>query len=156
MKVELTLHNGTVSHVADCKWCMPFGETFWSSGWEMKDAMLDFAMIKNLDVMVEWDNRTTEREKFAIPVVVHQKGKAPKVHAFTRNMSGDGVNLVGNHHVPESTFCMLEFMRNDGQRCEIIAQCVWTKRYGNSHWMSGWQFPRLERIAKFHEACFNR
>lgn len=157
MNIEVQLHSGKFCCQSECRWGSQFGETFWSSGWQFEPGFeLDFRMITDSEARVGFDARCTEREKYAIPVVIHQKGKLPRLNGFTRNMSGDGVNLVANQQVQVNSFCMLEFVRNGGERCDIIAECVWVKKYGESHWMTGWRFPRLERVAKFHSACFDR
>ena len=155
-KAKVCFSDSAMEYLAECRWCAGFSDRYWTSGWQLKSGELEVDSIKSNEALMKWDVRTAEREKFAIPVVVHQKGKLPQFHAFTRNMSGEGVNLVSNERVPENSFCLLEFGRNDAEQCEIIAQCVWSKQYGSSHWLMGFQFPRLDRVAKFHAACFGR
>ena len=156
MNLVLNLHNLLSRHTAECCWSQRFGQAYWTSGWKFTGKKVDMDAVKEADGMIGWDSRVTEREKYAVPVIIHQKGQKPRVHSFTRNMSGDGACLVASHEIPEKAFCMLEFVRSDGERCDIIAECIWSKKYGKKHWMTGWQFPRLDRIAKFHEACFDR
>lgn len=157
MDVHLYLRSANQTVRAQCCWSSKFGESFWASGWQLNaDVTLDIQAIKETDATVVYDARSLDRKKFAMPVVIRQKGKHPRVHGFTRNISGEGVNIVSSQPIKKNSFCLLEFVRDSGQRCEAVAECVWTMRYGDSHWMSGWQFPRLERIAKFHAAGFGR
>ena len=157
MDVQLYLHSGLRTIRSECRWSKKFGDSFWACGWQLcSDVNLDVAAIKELGASVVYDARTLDRDKFAMPAVVHQKGKLPRVQGFTRNISDDGVNIVSSEQVRENSFCLLEFIRSGGERCEMVAECKWSKKYGDSHWMTGWQFPRLERVAKFHAASFGR
>ena len=156
MNIQLQFPDATHTCQARCCWGSKFGESFWSSGWEFVfDNQLDMDSIKNADAGIFYDARTTVREKFAVPVVLHQKGKQSQIHGFTKNISGDGANLIMGQQIVEKTWCMLEFVRSDGQSCNIVAESIWSREYGDSNWMAGWKFPRLERIAKFHAAYFD-
>jgi hypothetical protein len=154
MYLKLNVPNHPTKYLAECRWNRKFGDTFWTSGWLLNEDRFDVELIRQSDATVEWDVRSTEREKFAVPVVIHQKGTQPKIQAFTRNLSGDGVNLVSQQEVQVSSFCKLQFVRIGGERFDVIGKCVWTHKYGEDYWLTGWQFPRLDRIAKFHAACF--
>ncbi|QEG23336.1 PilZ domain-containing protein [Mariniblastus fucicola] len=140
MRLTLNMRTGKTIHVVECRWCETFGQTYWTSGWELKSKALDVQTVLNAEAVFDSEVRSSEREKYAIPVVVHQPGERPKVHAFTRNMSGDGVNLVANKPVCCNEKCTLEFVRNDGERSGIVAECIWLQEYGADCWMSGWQF----------------
>ena len=154
MRLKLNVPNHPNKYLAECRWNGKFGESFWSSGWVLSEDKFDVELIREADATIEWDVRSLNRKKFAVPVVIHQKGKQPKIQAFTRNLSGDGVNLVARSEISVSSFCKLEFVRNSGQRFDIIAKCIWTHKYGEDYWLTGWQFPRLDRIAKFHATSF--
>ena len=154
--MDVSFRESSMKYVAECRWCGKFGGSYWTSGWQLKSGEFDVEAIRADEALMKWDVRSAKREKFAIPVVVHQKGKLPEFHAFTRNMSGEGVNLVATERVPENSFCMLEFSSNGGEQCDIVGECMWSKQYGSSHWLMGFQFPRLDRVAKFHAACFSR
>ena len=154
MYLKLNVPGHEKSHLARCRWSSKFGEAFWTSGWELTEESFDVEQVRQADAQIEWDVRSTEREKYAIPVVIHQKGQQPKVQAFTRNLSGDGANLVAMDEIQVSSFCKLEVVPDNGDRCDLIAKCIWTHQYGDQHWLTGWQFPRLDRIAKFHSESF--
>jgi len=154
MYLKLNVPDHPKNYLAECRWNSEFGEAFWTSGWVLREDSFDTEQVRQADARIEWDSRSTEREKYAIPVVIHQKGTQPKIQAFTRNMSGDGVNLVAQHQISVASFCKLEFIRNGGDRFELIAKCIWTHQYGDDYWLTGWQFPRLDRIAKLHAVSF--
>ena len=157
MAIQMHLQGGGNKVRCQCRWNTAFGESFWASGWELSEGgNLDVQAIKDQVPSVRYDARSADRKRFSIPVVVRQKGKLPKINGFTRNISGEGVNIISSRPIRENSFCLIEFIRNNGERCEAIAKCVWTRKFGDSHWTTGWQFPRLERIAKFHAASFGR
>jgi len=106
MNVELDLHNLLSKHTAECRWAHKYGKEYWTSGWMIKSEQLNVTEIKEVDTLIQWENRLTERERY------------------------------------------------DGEPCDIIAECIWSEKYGKNHWMTGWQFPRLDRISKFHSAYF--
>lgn len=156
MEIQLQLPDAAHTCRARCCWSSKFGESFWSSGWEVEAGdQLDMDSIKNADARFVYDARSTEREKFSVPVIVQQKGMQPQVHGFTMNMSGGGASLIVGQKIREKTWCMLGFIRGDSPSCSVVAECIWSREYGNSNWMVGWKFPRLDRIAKFHTACFD-
>ena len=154
MNLELNLDNLLWKHAAECRWNKKFGSEYWISGWLLNDGQLDVDVIRDAEMMIECNTRSAKREKYAVPVIVHQKRDLPRVHAFTRNLSGDGVDLISNQDVPVNSFCKLDFVRSNGEECKMIAECVWSKKYGKEHWMTGWEFPRLSRISDFHAASF--
>ncbi len=155
MNFELQLGDSKPRVQMECAWCGKFGDAFWSSGWKLTEGQIDVGSIAASEEVTGYDFRERERERFAIPVVVHQKGQRPRIFGFTRNLSGEGVNLIVDKPVAAASFCMLEFIRIDGERCDIVAECVWAKEYGDRHWTTGWKFPRLGRVEKFHASYFD-
>ena len=156
LSLGLHVHGKQTDYIAECRWCETFGEVYWKSGWKIKSGVVDVDAIRDADANVAWDRRSTEREKFAIPVIVNQKGDQPRIQGFTRNVSGGGVNLVINKPIPENQFCLLEFVSTGDVRYEIVAESVWCRKFGKNYYLTGWQFPKLERIGKFHEAFFKK
>jgi hypothetical protein len=154
MNLELNLDKLLWQSTVECRWNQKFGVKYWVSGWKLTDVQLDVEVVREAELMIASDKRSNHRERYAVPVIVHQKRDLPRVHAFTRNLSGSGVNLVTNKEVPINSFCKLEFFRSNGEECKIISECMWSKKYGKDHWMTGWEFPRLSRIADFHAPSF--
>ena len=136
-----------------CRWCQPLGERYFVSGWQI-DGELDVARILELNTSDYGKNRSSDRIPVAIPVVIHQKNDLAMLQAFTRNVSDQGACLVCVWPTTPGEFCLLDIVRNDGQGEEIVAECVWSRPFG-SCFMSGWRFPRLDRIQKFHRGYWS-
>lgn len=140
--------------VGECRWCQPLGERYFVSGWQIDDG-LDVARILKLDASLHGENRISDRIQVAIPVVIHQKNDLATLQAFTRNISDQGACLVCVWPTTPGEFCLLDIVRHDGQAEEIIAECVWSRPFGNC-FMSGWRFPRLDRIENFHRGYWSK
>ena len=151
MNLEFNLHELQSKHIVECCWSRRFGKAYWSSGWKFISEQVDMDSVRKADAIFEWEKRTTVRKQYAIPVVIHQDGQKPQVHGFTRNISGSGTCLVTNHEIPEKS-CMLQFIRSDGERCDVVAESTWSKKYSERHWMMGWNFPGPDGDAKPDEA----
>ena len=136
-----------------CSWTRRFNDSYWMSGWQLEKE-LDVPKILEEDQWLDHEQRSIKRERFAIPVVVHQKNDRPTIYAFSRNICTSGICLIGNDKPKADDFSLLEFVRSDGQTSRITAECRWTDQIGQSIWISGWQFPRLSRIQKFQMRFF--
>ena len=136
-----------------CRWCEPFGDRYSISGWQI-DSGLDVARILEMDASLHGENRNSDRIQVAIPVVIHQKNDLAMLQAFTRNITDQGACLVCVWPTTPGEFCLLDIVRNDGQTEEIVAECIWSRPFGNC-FMSGWRFPRLDRIEKFHRGYWS-
>ena len=136
-----------------CSWARPFSDSYWMSGWKLEQE-LDVPKILEEDLWLDHEQRSIKRERFAIPVVVHQKNDRPTIYGFSRNICTSGICLIGNDEPKADDFSLLEFVRSDGQRSRLTAECRWTNRIGESIWISGWQFPRLSRIQQFQMRFF--
>lgn len=138
---------------ATCSWARQFSNSHWISGWQL-DTDIDVAKILQEDLWLDVEQRSVERERLAIPVVVHQKNGQPKIHCFSRNICLSGVCLIGSEEPKTSDFSLLELFRSNGETSRVTAECRWARRIGQSCWISGWQFPRLARIQKFQMRYF--
>lgn len=138
---------------ATCSWSRRFSNSYWISGWQL-DNQLDVPQILEEDLWLNVEQRDSDRERLAIPVVVHQKNNGPKIHCFSRNISPNGVCLIGNEEPATFDFSLLELVRSNGRSSRVTAECKWARRIGKSCWISGWQFPRLARIQNFQMRFF--
>ena len=138
---------------ATCSWSSPYCNSYRISGWHL-DAEIDVPQIVQEDLWLDLEQRGLKRDRVAIPVVVHQKNGQPKIHCFSRNVSTSGICLIGNEEPQTSDFSLLELARSNGGRSHVVAECRWTNRIGQSHWISGWQFPRLARVQNFQMRYF--
>lgn len=155
MALRIKMPEGSsISYRAVCRWSAKFGGSFYNSGWELSAAPLNMKLVVDASAKMEWDARPADRVKFAIPVTIQQKGKLPQAKAFTQDMSGDGASLIGDKEITVNSFCKLEVFGRDGESYQVIAKCVWSQQYSDQYWLTAWQFPRLDRVAKFHAASF--
>ena len=130
-----------------CRWKSKFGANHWISGWQL-DQELDVEKIESEEVYFDPENRQSSRRKVAIPVEI--KGKGTTTHSFSLNMTGVGICLVTDSEITHETYRLLKLTRRDCDSCEVVAQCQWSRPFGDSHWVSGWQYPRLDRTQRFY------
>lgn len=155
MTVELKLpEEKSAGYLATCRWTEALGDSFFASGWELAAKQIDMEMIEDALAKMEWTGSPENRIKFSIPATIQQKGQLPTVEAFTGSLAGDGASLIANQEVPLNSFCKLKIVGQDGEVYEMIAKCVWSKQYSQDHWLTAWEFPRLDRVAKFHSVSF--
>ena len=89
---------------------------------------------------MEPEQRAKNRVTTAIPVYVNLSNSSTRVSGFTRNLSRDGISLVSKIETTRGQLASLEIMRTDGEASAINSRCLWAKRYGEEHWVSGWDF----------------
>jgi len=155
LTVELKLPQGkSVSYLAACRWTKPVGDSFFASGWQLTATKINMKMIEDALATMLWNASPKNQVEFSIPATIQQKGKLPTIEAFTRSLSGDAASLIANQEVALDSFCKLNIVGQDGEVYEMIARCVWSRQYSENHWFTAWEFPRLDRIAKFHAASF--
>ena len=154
LSVDFGDANGQLKELTGtCRWSLPCGERYSISCWQIEGS-LDVDRIAEWDSFVHRDHRNNERIPVALPVAIHQKNDQATLQAFTRNISGTGACLVCVWPTTPGEFCLLDIVRGDGQTEEIVAECVWSRSFGNC-FMSGWEFPRLDRIQKFHRSFWD-
>ena len=128
-----------VESTGTCCWGTKFGSTYWLSGWRI-DQQLPVAQILKEDLLVEPEHRTGNRVTTAIPVYVTLSDSSTRVPGFTRNLSRDGICLVSKIGTTSGQHASLEVMRPDGGSSVVESRCLWSKQYGEAHWVSGWDF----------------
>ena len=131
---------------ATCRWTRTFGTSFWASGWQVHCG-IDVDKVLSEDRELSFDQRDSDRERLAIPVMVHPKNGS-KMHCFSRNFGPQGVCLIGQQRPKVNEFYLLEIVRSNGARDSLVAQCKWDFKVGNAFWISGWQFPNDQGVAQ--------
>jgi len=87
------------------------------------------------------DLRSTHRENLVLPANLEMKNV---VHdGFTRNISASGVCIVTLAEIPDRSLATISIYRIGGSPCRLVAECRWTKPFGDSFWISGWQFGSI-------------
>ena len=122
-----------------CSWGTKFGITYWVSGWSLNQQLPVGRMLKD-DSQIETDKREGNRVTTAIPVYIKLPNSKSLAPGFTRNLSRDGICLVSKTKTTRDQLATLEVMRLEGGTSAVESRCLWAKRYGEEHWVSGWDF----------------
>jgi len=96
-------------------------------------------MLKE-DLQVEPEQRGGSRVTTAIPIYITPANSSVRIQGFTRNLSRDGICLVSKIETAVGQVATLEVMQLTGEFSPIASRCMWSKRYGDEHWVSGWGF----------------
>ena len=122
-----------------CCWGTKFGTTYWVSGWRL-DKQLPVGKMLKEDLQIESEQRKSRRVTTAIPVYIKFPNSSTLAPGFTRNLSRDGISLVSKIEMAPGQVATLKVMRFDGETSAVESRCLWAKRYGEDHWVSGWDF----------------
>ena len=128
-----------IDRLATCCWGTKFGSTYWVSGWRLNEKLPVGRLLKE-DNQVEPEKRSVNRLTTAIPVYITLPNGSKRASGFTRNLSRDGICLVSKVETAPEQRALLEVMRLDGGASSVESRCLWAKRYGDEHWVSGWDF----------------
>lgn len=152
MTIAITLPDGeSVRYLAQCCWAKPLENSLYQSGWELSNSV-DLELLIEAQKEMKWEARSKESVKFSIPIMIREKGNPSLTQAFTCDLAGDGANLIVNKEIPVNSFCKLKIFGSDGELYEIIAKSISCRQYSPQHWLISWEFPRIDRVAKFHAA----
>ena len=140
-EIEISLFGDTskIESMGTCCWGTKFGATYWVSGWRL-DKQLPVGRMLKEDLQVDPEQRREDRVTTAIPVYVKLPNSSSSAPGFTRNLSRDGICLVSKLETTADQHATLEVMRLEGGTSAVQARCLWAKRYGKEHWVSGWDF----------------
>ena len=134
--ISLFGETSKVESTGTCCWNAKFGTTYWLSGWRLSKQLPVGRMLKE-DHLVEPEQRTKNRVTTAIPVYIELPNSTTRVAGFTRNLSSDGISLVSKIETTPGQLASLEVMRANGEASPVDSRCLWAKRYGDDHWISG-------------------
>ena len=152
--IVLTLPEGrSTGFQVKCCWAKDIENSLKATGWELKAESIDVPMLQNAQTRMKWKTGFQGSLKFSIPLMIRQKGKFHLVQGFACDLAGDGANLIASEKIAVNSFCKLKVFGSDGELYEIIAKCVSCECYAGEHWLVSFEFPRLDRVAKFHAAC---
>jgi len=89
--------------------------------------------------------RSAIREPLVVPVRVAFAEDGLEMPGFTRNISESGVGLLLPANCKEGSTAVIVLERADA-RCKykVLAECRWVKPFGESWYLSGWQFIRVQ------------
>lgn len=139
VSIGLSTESTQIESPATCCWSAKFGKTYWISGWRLSETLPVSRLLKD-DHLVEPEQRAKDRLKTAIPVNINLINYASRIASFTRDLTSDGVSLVSKVATASGQTALLEIMQLDGESNSLESNCLWSKRYGTDHWVSGWDF----------------
>lgn len=93
----------------------------------------------------ERELRSVAREKMVLPVALCRSNGFPSIHAFTRNLSPNGMSVIAEIPFNEKTVCKARMHRlgfDENLADEVLSECRWCKPFGQGYWVSGWKFLR--------------
>ncbi len=88
------------------------------------------------------NKRAAVRESVVYPVTVQFQYELSRHRAFSRDISTGGICLIGEREVEVEQIATLAIYRIDDIVSKIRARCVWSKPFGDQHYMTGWKFLR--------------
>ncbi len=97
------------------------------------------------DKRFERELRSVHREKLIIPAeVLFDSGET--LPAFTRNISAKGVCILCCQEIEPKTTATLKLHRISQASSNIVAECRWSKPFGEQYWVSGWLFIQVKKV----------
>ena len=88
------------------------------------------------------DQRASSRESVVYPVTVQFQYELTRHRAFSRDISTGGICLIGERDVAVEQIATLAIYRIDDIVSKVRARCVWSKPFGDQHYLTGWKFLR--------------
>jgi hypothetical protein len=91
------------------------------------------------------ENRSAHRENLVRAVKMEVRDPEATIQAFSRNISATGIGVITGEQVVGSSIAVLEIASLNGENIRVLAECRWSKAYGDGWFLSGWQFISLKR-----------
>ena len=104
------------------------------------------SLIKSSSNYDRYENRSAYREHLVVPVLVDFRDGQFEVPGMTRNVSSAGVGLLLPAECKEGDQAIITMEQADGGgKHKVLSECRWRKPYGESWFLSGWQFIKVVR-----------
>ena len=92
-----------------------------------------------------YENRSAHRKHLVRAVRVEMRETEQVMQAFSRNISGTGIGLVTQEPLDQNAIAVLLIASLEGEDVPILADCRWSKPFGDGWFLSGWQFIGLKK-----------
>ena len=122
-----------------CQWNQNFCKRYWVSGWQFGQAINPESLAEEATILGT-QRRHSPRFRLAVPVVARPKQTKRIFHCFSRDISAQGICLIGKSKIGYGCRAELGLTRKCGTNIAINATSVWTTPLGRTYWMSGWKF----------------
>lgn len=98
------------------------------------------------DTRFEKELRSVHRERVVLPVEITIGVDEEIIHAFSRNVSCEGIALISDRPFESGDSATLAIYRTTKPvASRVVAECKWCKPFGATFWVSGWQFTHVPR-----------
>lgn len=91
--------------------------------------------------------RSDFREKIVIPAAIESSIEDDRVDAFTRNVSSKGLCIIAPQPFRPTTQARVR-LASESVPESIGCTCRWSKRFGLSYWISGWDLDAKIPLGK--------
>ena len=88
------------------------------------------------------NKRASARESVVYPVTVQFQYELSRHRAFSKDISSGGICLIGERDVDAEQIATLAIYRIDDIVSKVRARCIWSKPFGEEHYLTGWRFLR--------------
>ena len=91
------------------------------------------------------ENRSQHREHLVRPLMVQLREPEQSVAGFSRNISAAGIGIISDQQIADGSTAVIEVTCQKGPDQKFLAECRWSKSYGDDWFISGWQFVSMKR-----------
>ncbi len=102
-------------------------------------------MIREDSRFVAAEMRSVHRETLVVPVTACFKD-GTTYQTFSRNISPQGVCLIGKEPMECEQVADLDIYRINADPIRIVAEIRWCKPFGQEYFFSGWRFIQVRRV----------
>ncbi len=103
-------------------------------------------LIKEETQLTTRERRSAHRNPLVRPVTVSLRNDEDiVVRGFTRNISEMGVGIVSDLNFIEGGIAIIKIHSLEDEATRIIAECRWSKPFGDGWFASGWNFLNVAR-----------
>ena len=92
-----------------------------------------------------YETRSVHRDHLVRHLRLAIRGTEQTLEGFSRNISVAGIGIITDQAIASGATAKMEIERLKGDPVKIIAECRWCKSYGESWFISGWQFRGIKR-----------
>jgi hypothetical protein len=79
------------------------------------------------------------------PIQIELRSEELIIPAFSRNISANGIGVISSEKILEKSTAILEIAGIKNSPVKILADCRWSRNYGENWYISGWQFISIKR-----------
>ena len=95
------------------------------------------------------EQRGAARTPLVCAVAIQHTFDEHSYHAFSRDISADGIGLITSSNVAIDQTANLSISRFDGASLKVAAVCRWCTPYGTDWYLSGWEYRHLIGVRRF-------